>query len=202
MWGSMDHEIQEYMYSTLRKYGDIPLSEWKKIAHLLKPLHLEKNEYFIRQGANPDRLALIVSGLFRVFCVTEAGDEKTLSFRKKGQFLAAYSPFIENRETWYSIQALESSELIYFFLEDHKKLLLEHPCWEKIVKEYIVKLYIEKEDRERSFLTEDAKTRYLSFIDSFPTLEQRVSQFHIASYLGISPVSLSRIRGEIKKSTD
>ncbi|MBU2513569.1 Crp/Fnr family transcriptional regulator [bacterium] len=194
----MDSAIQRYMHDTLVYYGDLPISEWQKAIGLLNLLHLKKNEYFIRQGASPDRLALIVSGIFRVFCITESGDEKTLSFRNKGQFLAAYTPFIENRETWYSIQALESSDLVYLSLEDYKKLLSGHSCWEKIAKEYIVRLFIEKEDRERSFLTENAKTRYLRFKNSFPGLEQRISQFHIASYLGISPVSLSRIRGELK----
>jgi hypothetical protein len=69
-----------------------------------------------------------------------------------------------------------------------------------VVKEYVVSLFIEKEDRERSFLTEDAKTRYLCFKEKHPDLEQQIHQFHIASFLGISPVSLSRIRANLKNS--
>lgn len=61
---------------------------------------------------------------------------------------------------------------------------------------------IEKEARERSFLTEGAQTRYLGFVESYPDLEKRIHNFHIASYLGISHVTLSRIRGEIRKSND
>lgn len=196
----MDNASQAYTLSILEKYAEIPDSERKKLHGLLKPLHLGKNEFFIMQGDKPERFALIISGIFRVFCITEAGDEKTLAFRTKGQFIAAYTPFIENRNTWYSIQAMAESELMYLSLEDHMKLSLEHPCWEKIAKEYIIRLFIEKEERERSFLTEDAKTRYLSFREKYPELEQSISQFYIASYLGISPVSLSRIRGELKKT--
>ena len=198
----MKNTAHEYFLSVLEKYTQIPTSEWEKTEACLKPLHLDENEFFIMQGDMPDRFAFIISGIFRVFCITESGDEKTLSFRTKGQFLAAYTPFLENRDAWYSIQALEHSELIYMNFDDFVKLSMGHPCWEKVIKEYIIQLYIEKENRERSFLTENAKTRYLQFRNQYPELEQRIHNFYIASYLGISPVSLSRIRGELKKSVN
>lgn len=197
----MNNSVHKYFLSVLETYTEIPSSEWKKIADSIKLLHLDKNEFFIMQGDKPDRLAFITSGIFRVFCITESGDEKTLSFRTKGQFLAAYTPFLENRDTWYSIQALEDSELIYMFFDDFMKLSMGHSCWEKVSKEYIVQLFIEKENRERSFLTEDAKTRYLGFKKQYPELEQQIHNFYIASYLGISPVTLSRIRSDLKKTS-
>lgn len=188
------------MLNTLQKFGEIPSSEWAKAVVLFKSLHLKKNEYFIRQGEQPDRLAFITSGLFRVFCNTESGEEKTLSFRTKGQFIAAYTPYLEDRETWYSIEALKESDLLYLTLDQHEELFASHPCWEKVFQNYIVRLFIEKEDRERSFLMEDAKTRYLRFKEKYPEIEQQIHQFHVASFLGISPVSLSRIRSDLKKS--
>ena len=109
---------------------------------------------------------------------------------------------LENRESWYSIEALTDAELACIPIDEFMELSSAHHCWEKIAKEYMVRLFIEKEDRERSFLVEDAKTRYLNFKNKFSELESRIPQFHIASYLGISPVSLSRIRGEIKKSAN
>ncbi|MBN1881891.1 MAG: Crp/Fnr family transcriptional regulator [Deltaproteobacteria bacterium] len=194
----MDESRKLFVLSVLEEYADIPEAEWRKLADRLESLTLEKNGFFVRQGDLPDRMGVIFNGIFRVFCITESGDEKILSFRMKGQFLSAYSPFVENRESWYSIQALTDAELICVPLEDMKKL--SDPCWEKVVKEYMVRLFIEKEDRERSFLTEDARTRYERFRESYPELEEILPQYYIAEYLGISPVSLSRIRGEIKKN--
>ncbi len=196
----MDKTSQTFMLSKLEEYAEIPISEWQKMVGFLKPLSMEKNEFLIRQGDKPDRLAFIISGIFRVFCITEDGAAKTMAFRTKGQFLSAFTPFIENRNTWYSIQALTPSKLFYLMLENGQKLLAGNSCWDILTKEYIVKLFIEKEDRERSFLTEDAKTRYLNFKIKYPELEQHISQFYIASYLGISRVSLSRIRSEMIKS--
>ena len=196
----MDQDAQTFFLNTLNKYADVPASEWEKALGRHKSLHLEKNAYFIRQGSKPQRLAFIISGIFRVFCITEAGTEKTLSFRTRGQFLAAFTPHLENRETWYSIQALTQGDLAYLPLDQWEKLYSGHPCWGKVFKEYVVRLFIEKEDRERSFLTEDAKTRYLRFRDNYPELEKQIPQFYIASFLGISPVSLSRIRADLKKA--
>ncbi|HSA16673.1 MAG TPA: Crp/Fnr family transcriptional regulator [Spirochaetota bacterium] len=194
----MQTEPLSFLLGTLDKFARIPEIEWNKTASALRGLRLGKNDYFVRQGDQPSRLAFIVSGLFRVYCVTEDGDEKTLAFRIPGQFLAAYTPFLEKKDSWYSIQALSEAELLYLPLDKFKKLSSEHPCWETVVKEYIVSLFIEKEDRERSFLTEDARTRYLIFIEKHPELVKRIPLIYIASYLGITPVSLSRIRGELK----
>jgi len=77
----MKNKAHEYFLSVSEKYTHIPTSEWKKIKACLKPLDLDENEFFIMQGDMPDRFAFIISGIFRVFCITESGDEKTLSFR-------------------------------------------------------------------------------------------------------------------------
>ncbi len=198
----MDDASLAYFRSQLEQYGELPASEWDRAHGLIKSIHLEKNDFFIRQGDSPDRLGMAVSGIFRLFCTTETGAEGTLAFRSEGQFLAAFSSFIEKRDAWFSIQALTRGEVLYILLEDFEMLLAEHPCWGRIAREYIVLLFIEKEDRERSFLTEDAKTRYLSFRRKHPEFERHVSQFLIANYLGISPVSLSRIRSELKNPDD
>lgn len=190
----------DYMVEVLEGYAAIPQEEKDRLPEMLKSLHLKKDEFFVRQGDRPSRMALITGGIFRIFCITESGDEKTLAFRTRGQFLAAFTPFVEKRDSWYSIQALMDADLVYIPLDDFIKLSSSHPCWEKVTKEYMVRLFIEKEDRERSFLTEDARTRYLRFREKHPGIERQIHQFHIASFLGISPVSLSRIRAELKNA--
>ena len=192
---------QLYFSDALDAWAQVPDSQWEKLLGLMTVNNLDANEYFLMQGDRPSRIALISSGIFRIFCTTEAGDEKILAFRTKGQFIAAYTPFIENKPAWYAIQALEPSKVFSLPLKEFNRLSSGHPCWERAAKEYIILLLIEKENRERSFLTEDATTRYLKFRKNFPDLDNRIHNFHVASYLGISPVSLSRIRSEIKKSS-
>ena len=198
----MDREKLTFALNALRSYNDIPVEEWDKASLYLKETVLEKNEYFVMQGTLPKQMAIIVSGVLRVFCLTDTGEEKTLSFRTKGQLVAAFSPFLENKESWYSIESLTRCSLLSFPLtvDGFNRFMAGHPCWRDLYRNYMVRLYIEKEDRERSFLMEDAKTRYLQFQKRYPELEKKIHQFHIASFLGISPVSLSRIRAALKKT--
>lgn len=90
----MEHAAHAYLLSIFETYAQIPPSEWKKTKACLKPLRLEENEFFIMQGDKPDRFAFIISGILRVFCITESGAERTLAFRVQGQFVAAYTPYL------------------------------------------------------------------------------------------------------------
>ncbi|ADK79860.1 Crp/Fnr family transcriptional regulator [Sediminispirochaeta smaragdinae] len=196
----MTADIKAFLLEKLGKYADIPDEEMDMIIAKLRSKYIAKHDFFLQAGDSTSSLAFIYSGFFRVYCIDSSGNEKTLSFRRNGQFLSGYSPFLEKKEIWYSIQALEDAEIGYINFADYKKLEGGHPCWNELIKNYVTKLFIEKEQRERSLLLDDATTRYLRFLQDYPGYEERIPQYHIASYLGITAVSLSRIRAAIKKS--
>jgi CRP-like cAMP-binding protein len=193
-------EWLSFYFNTLSCFGEIPESESKKGLAYLKHLHLHKNEYFIRTGDIPDKMAFIAKGIFRVFHTTENGDEKILVFREEGWMLSAYSSFLENKPSWFTIQALEESDLIYISFDDYSKIMNGHQCWRQINAKYTEMLFVEKEKRESEFLSDNALTRYEKFKLKYPGIENRINQYHVASYLGITPVALSRIRAKIIKN--
>lgn len=184
----------------LGSFAEIPDDEWDKAIPTLSHVHLKRNAYFIRAGAVPDKMACIVSGIFRVFYVTESGEERILAIRDEGRMLSAFSAILENTTSWYDIQALEDSDLLYISLDQYVKGLRGHPCWQMINAKYTQMLFVEKERRESEFLSDDAETRYKKFRERFPGVEDRIRQYHIASYLGITPVALSRIRRKLRKN--
>lgn len=194
----MDTDHTTFLFSTLEKYTTIPASEKMKLEKMVQVRNLTKNSFFVRQGEPQSDVAFIETGMFRVFCLDLSGNEKTMAFRTAGQFLFTYSCSIEKKEVWYSIQALTDSSLLFISSSDYEKLITQHLCWDLLIKNYMIQLYIEKEDRERSFLLDDAAERYRQFIEKHPVIEQLIPQYYIASYLGISPVSLSRIRSRQK----
>jgi CRP-like cAMP-binding protein len=201
----MDRKIQfmkhnDFLSKTLSQYCHISDYEIDLIIPKITKRNINRNDHFLNQGDNINRICLIREGLFRVYCNDLSGDEKTLAFRSQGQFLAGYSPFIENKEIWYSIEALEDSVILEIRFKDYLDLVRNSSSWNELIKNYMTLLFIEKEERERSFLLDDATTRYLEFIRKNPEFEDRIPQFNIASYLGITPVSLSRIRSKLKKN--
>jgi CRP-like cAMP-binding protein len=188
------------MRAMLDSFAEIPDKEWEKATLHLRHLHLKKNEYFIRAGSVPDKMAYIVLGIFRVSYLTESGEEKVLAIRGEGRMLSAFSAILEQTPSWYDIQALEDSDLLYISLDQYTKGLQGHACWQVINAKYAQMLFVEKERRESEFLSDNAETRYRKFRERFPGVEDRIRQYHIASYLGMTPVALSRIRKKIREN--
>jgi CRP-like cAMP-binding protein len=188
------------MRATLGSFAEIPDEEWQKAIPHLRHLHLKKNEYFTRAGSVPDKMAYIVSGIFRVFYVTEPGEEKVLAIRGEGRMLSAFSAILEHTPSWYDIQALEDSDLLYIGLDQYTEGIQGHACWQVINAKYAQMLFVEKERRESEFLSDNAETRYRRFKERFPGVEDRIRQYNIASYLGMTPVALSRIRKKLREN--
>ena len=105
----------------------------------------------MRIGDVTGELGYISSGVFRVFYITEEGEERILVFRDENRFLSAFTPFLERQPSWYGIQALERSLLLCVGLRELKQLTVEHPCWSHLYSKYLEMLFIEKEKRERDF---------------------------------------------------
>jgi CRP-like cAMP-binding protein len=110
--------------------------------------------------------------------------------------LAAY---IEESPSRFYIQSLEDSEVLSTSIEDFRKLIREHTVWRNIYVNFLEEYYVVKENREADFLLYTAKSRYSNFRRDHSDLEKRVPQHYIASFLGIAPESLSRIRRTLNK---
>lgn len=189
--------LKEDLYIVLNKYSDIPSNEWSKFTSFIHNRELKKGSFFIMEGDKPEWIGFIRSGLFRVYYTTLSGDERTLVFRYEGDPITAYSSILENSLSTITIEALEDSTLYIMKISDLNRYPKEFPFIAEIMNEITRKIFIEKEKREREFLSLTATERYLKFLEKYPELEKRLTQFHIASFLGISNVSLSRIRNQI-----
>jgi CRP-like cAMP-binding protein len=176
-----------------------PEAEWRQFESLFHPRTLQAGDYFIRAGETSDVLGFINAGLVRFFYHSPQGAEFNKSFCQENQFMAAYSAYLTQAPARFSIQALEESHILVAKLKDIVALFDRHNCWEKLGRILAEQLYIKKEQREAEFLLDDAETRYLNFRKQYPRLEGRLAQYHIASYIGITPVALSRIRKQLKK---
>jgi len=172
----------------------IPNKELKKIKSIAKVEQIKKGEYFLRQGEKSSDFAFNVSGLFRVTYLSEKGKEFTKNFLVENDFLISYSALIEDRESYFSIEALENATIIVIDFYQWKELFEDEISWHKLLIHFLEKFFSEKEKREREFLLYDAQTRYRSFLNTYPNLAKRVKQYHLASYLGITPVALSNLK--------
>ena len=154
-------------------------------------------DYFIKAGEIPLKIAFVSKGLFRYVYTSDKGDEFTKGIIGENFFLSSYSAMIMVTPSYFSIEALENSQILEINWSDFNLLKDGDIFWLKFLLKFVEKGFIIKEKRERDLLLLDAETRYRNFLTEFPGMDQRVKQGIIASYLGIQPETLSRIRKKI-----
>ncbi|KYP16372.1 Crp/Fnr family transcriptional regulator [Flavihumibacter sp. CACIAM 22H1] len=153
-----------------------------------------KGEFFLREGQIPRKFGFVQSGLFRYYYQNDKGIEFTKAFIPATSILASYTAMLGQTGSQFFVQALETSTVLEVNYLSWLKLQEKDPAWDKFLIKALEKGYASKEKRERDLLLLDAETRYRNFRLEFPGLDKRVQLQHIASYLGIQPESLSRIR--------
>jgi CRP-like cAMP-binding protein len=186
--------MNEDLRYTINSIWEIPEEELNKFLSISTKKNVKKGEYFIRAGEVPRKMAFVISGLFRYVYINDEGKEFTKSFIPKNRFISAYSSMISDQPAYFFIEALEDSEILEFDYSKWLELRKSHICWDRLLLKAIEKGFTIKEKRERELLLLDAESRYRIFLEEFPDLEGRVKQHLIASYLGITPERLSRIR--------
>lgn len=158
---------------------------------------INTSECFINAGETPSKIAFVYNGLFRYVYTNDKGDEFTKAIIAENNFISSYSAMIMGKPSYFTIEALENSEVLEINWSDFKQLLDSDIYWVKFLMKFLEKGYIIKEKRERDLLLLDAETRYKNFLIEFPGIDQRIKQGVVASYLGIQPETLSRIRRKI-----
>jgi CRP-like cAMP-binding protein len=172
----------------------IPKDQEEKFCALLSEKPIKKDDSFIRTGEYPKTIGFVKEGLFRYYYMNHEGIEFTKGFFVENTIISSYSAILENRGSYFTIEALEDSIIEQVSYDKFKVLFSQHPCWNQFLVPVLQKGYIVKEEREREFLLYDAEQRYKAFLKKYPGLDQRLKKNIIASYLGIMPESLSRIR--------
>lgn len=172
----------------------LPEEEEAKLLSLLKHKMLKRGDHFIFSGQVPAEMAFVRSGLFRYYYLKDDGTEFTKGFFPENTFLSSYSAMVAETPSHIGIEALEDSVIEVINYKAWKDLLQAHLCWKDFLIHILEHAFAKKENREREFLLFDAEIRYKRFLEQYPGLENRLKQHLIASYLGITPVALSRTR--------
>jgi len=173
--------------------------ELSQISSLFTIKEYKKGQNIIEEGDSTPCAAFIARGLTRMYVNTIDGKEFISAFFRDGQFFMNYFPIMTGENSPFFTEALEDCQLLvadYFELD---KSLSKNHFWHKVKQRFYEYNFIVKVKREIQFLTVDAKQRYINLKNERPDIVKRVSQQHLALFLGITPVSLSRIVKSLKE---
>lgn len=177
-----------------------PISEptWERIIPLFKETTLNAGEHFATDGETATQLGFLETGVMRAYYRNEDGKEYNKHFFVGPCFAGAYASLISGRINQINQQALTSCRLSVASYAAFRELYASCPDLERAARVLAEWFFVQKEQKEIEIVLLDARARYRIFQHEFPALEQQIPQYHIASYLGISPTQLSRIRSKYR----
>jgi CRP/FNR family transcriptional regulator, anaerobic regulatory protein len=174
-------------------FGVIAAEELQSISALFKLTAHKKGDFLLKSGQRCDKLSFIQSGILRMFVTTE-DKEITQWISTKGYFSTDLSSFIFETPARWTIQALTDTELYSITKEDYKKIGATIPTWNQLEKLFLIRCFTILEDRIFTHLSMTAEERYQFFFENNRELFNQVPLQYIASLLGMTPETFSRIR--------
>ncbi|MDG0817188.1 Crp/Fnr family transcriptional regulator [Bdellovibrio svalbardensis] len=181
---------------SLAAYLPIPPDQWLQFVRYLNVRNLKADEVYYSQGQKYEEIGFVVKGLVYNFYSNDKGEEFVKNFVAEGSTVASYMSVVRELPAVYSCVAVEDTHLVTVKYSDLKKLYESHSCWERLGRLNAEECLFETEQREQQLLMMNATERYELFMKQNAALANRLPQYLIASYIGVSPVTLSRIRGK------
>jgi len=168
-------------------------NELSQLSKIFNAKTIPRDHHLEKPGADKSTIFLVVSGLIRYYYLADDGKEWNKAFISSGMMSTSFSADFLKRTSPYGIQALEESTILIADYSEFESLFDQYHMIERLGRKIIESILIFKMNRERSFLKYSAKSRYEDFIEECPSLLTRIPQYQIASYLGITEASLSRL---------
>ena len=189
----------EILRASVLKHQQMSEEDFNSVTALMVPKKLRKRQYLFQAGDVCRSLAFISKGCLRQYSLDEVGEEHILRFGTEGSWMVDVESFKAQKSTNTNIDALENSELFLMSYESWNRLSVAIPVWGSYIRDVLAEEYNAALARISDFTGASAEERYLHFVARYPDLFQRVPLYQIASYLGITPQSLSRIRKELSE---
>jgi len=189
------------MYEQLRAHFEKKITltdaDFQKAVKFFVPKKIRKGQFLLHEGDIGRYGGYVNKGCLRQYSIDDKGEEHIVQFAIEDWWISDMYSSLTGTPAKYNIDALENSEVLSLDARSQEQLCLEVPVFERFFRLLLQGAFIAKERRIMASLSESAEQQYLDFQKAYPQIAQRVPLNQIASYLGITPQSLSRIRKEM-----
>lgn len=188
--------MYDLFFQKFKEKVPITVEEEDQIRSFLTPKKLRKKQYLLQEGDVCKAMAFVEKGVLREYSIDDGG-EHIIQFALEGWTISDLFSFLTGESATYNIDALEDAELVLISKSAHEELLQTQPKYETYMRLLITNAYIALQRRLTAIISTPAEEQYTSFTQIYPDIVQRVPQHMIASYLGLTPETLSRVRKKI-----
>lgn len=183
----------------IQSYFGLPEESLQQIVSFFQPKRLEKGDFFLKTGQYAERMGFVQSGIVREFLTDEQGREVTKWISTPGYFVVDLASFLFRQPARWNLQAFTDCELLVISKTDYQQIGKVVPQWPELEKLFIARCFTILEQRIVTHLALSAEERYEAFFNAAPELFNQVPLQYLASMLGMTPETFSRIR---KKRTE
>jgi len=191
----MTNVFENYLSST----GGLLADEINLSAQFFKPLNLKKGDFFIREGEICRHIGFIVSGAVKAYAIDDEGKENITCFKFENEFVTSFPEFMMQEKSRRSMRTVEDSVIYRISYPDYQHLLGQVTALNRVIKSVIEQEYNQKERYMLNYNNRSALDKYRHVLSHEPMLVQRIATQDLASYLGITQRSLTRVKGQIHK---
>ncbi|WP_345949702.1 Crp/Fnr family transcriptional regulator [Mucilaginibacter sp. PAMB04274] len=184
------------LIDSLQRIIALSPEEKETVTSLFKEKSYKKGDFFLAEGQVCKQVGFVTKGLLRYY-INHDGEDKTYDFAQENNFVCNYESFLPQISSTKNIQALEDCEMLQISFTDLQLFYQSVSGAERFGRVVIEQVFVQTLQDLSSFYTDTPELRYEKFLKRHPGLLQRISQYHIASYVGVKPQSLSRIRKRI-----
>jgi CRP-like cAMP-binding protein len=187
----------ELIRKNIEKHIKVTEKEFSYFTSLLQLKRLRKKQFLLEEGELCNNECFVNSGCLRMYSLDKKGQEHIMQFAVTDWWVGDQYSFLTGLPSAYFIDALEESEVLLIEKSKLEQLYITVPKFERFFRIAFQNSYVALQRRILAGLSQTAEEKYLDFINRYPDLEQKIPQHQVASYLGITPESLSRIRRQL-----
>jgi len=181
----------------VKKYIDLTLEEEILLLSKISIRTYLKNQYIVQQGDVCKSVNFIITGCAKTFYMDTEGQEHIVMFSIEDWWTSDLGSFITQKPADFNVQCIENTQLIQFSYDNLEELYIEIPKFERLFRKIVERAFVASQKRIIRNFSLDAKERYKIFKTTYPKIDQRVPQYMIASYLGITKEFLSKIKSQL-----
>ena len=186
------------LFSLIQHFGPIPETEWEALENVSTIKTVPKNTKTLQIGEMATDIGMIITGSVRFYYQDEEGKEFNHAFMFEGSLFSGYPSLVTKKPSRFCIETMEETTYLCIPWHEFEKFYDRHPSWDRLGRKVLEWNYLNKMEREALLLVGNAYSKYQRALELYPQLKERIPQYHLASFIGITPSALNRI---LKKKT-